>query len=337
MKAYLLKRLLLMIPTLFGIIIVSFIIVKLAPGDPSAQKFGGAGQATAGLDAQKGTEQAEKRFREKYHLDEALHIQFGYFIKRLFTLDLTYFQQEKPIKDDMIDALKITMGMNLVVFTLIYVIAIPLGIFSAANPDSLVDKSSTITLFIFYSLPSFFVAEVLRHWFSDKSGWIWFPTMNLHGADAENLVGFAWFIDMAHHAALPIICMTYGGLAYISRQMRAGMMEVIRQDYIRTARAKGASKSRVILVPALRNSLFPIITLFASLLPFLVGGSVIIETIFQIPGMGKFSIDAVFRREYDVVMATLILSSILTLFGILVSALLYVLVNPQVTFSDEGS
>ena len=227
------------------------------------------------------------------------------------------------------------MGMNLVVFTLIYVIAIPLGIFSAANPDSLVDKSSTITLFIFYSLPSFFVAEVLRHWFSDKSGWIWFPTMNLHGADAENLVGFAWFIDMAHHAALPIICMTYGGLAYISRQMRAGMMEVIRQDYIRTARAKGASKSRVILVHALRNSLFPIITLFASLLPFLVGGSVIIETIFQIPGMGKFSIDAVFRREYDVVMATLILSSVLTLFGILVSDLLYVLVNPQVTFSDE--
>ena len=113
-------------------------------------------------------------------------------------------------------------------------------------------------------------------------------------------------------------------------------MEVIRQDYIRTARAKGASKSRVILVHALRNSLFPIITLFASLLPFLVGGSVIIETIFQIPGMGKFSIDAVFRREYDVVMATLILSSILTLFGILVSDLLYVLVNPQVTFSDEG-
>jgi peptide/nickel transport system permease protein len=114
------------------------------------------------------------------------------------------------------------------------------------------------------------------------------------------------------------------------------MLEVIRQDYIRTAEAKGAGKARVILIHALRNGLFPIITLFASLLPFLIGGSVIIETIFNIPGMGRFAFEGVLRREYDVVMATLTLSAVLTLFGILVSDILYVLVNPQVTFQSRS-
>jgi peptide/nickel transport system permease protein len=143
-------------------------------------------------------------------------------------------------------------------------------------------------------------------------------------------------MDMAWHVVLPICCLTYGGLAYISRQMRAGMLEVIRQDYIRTAKAKGASKRRIILVHALRNSLFPIITLFASLLPFLIGGSVIIEYIFNIPGMGRFAFEGVMRREYDVVMATLTMSAILTLSGILISDILYVIVNPQVTFEEKS-
>ena len=125
--------------------------------------------------------------------------------------------------------------------------------------------------------------------------------------------------------------MTYAGLAYISRQMRAGMLEVIRQDYIRTAEAKGCGKTRVVLVHALRNSLFPIITLLASLLPFLVGGSVIIEFVFNIQGMGLKSYEAILRREYDFVMITLMLSAVLTLVGILISDILYVLVNPRVS------
>ncbi len=138
--------------------------------------------------------------------------------------------------------------------------------------------------------------------------------------------------DYVIHLVLPIACLTYGGLAYISRQMRGGMLEVIRQDYIRTAYAKGASKPRVILIHALRNSLFPIITLLANLLPFLVGGSVIIETIFQIPGMGWLAYQAVTEREYELVMATLLLSAVLTLFGILLSDILYALVDPRVSF-----
>ena len=336
MRTYILKRLLLMIPTLVGILVISFLIIKLAPGDPASQKFGGASQASSGMDAARGTEAAEKRFRERFHFDEPILAQFGYFLKRLASFDLIYFQQEKPIWPDMKDAMKVTICLNLVVFILIYTFAIPLGILSASFPNSVGDRLSTVTLFVLYSLPSFFVAEVLRGYFSDQQGAIWFPIMGLHANDADTLTGMDWYLDLAHHAVLPILCMTYGGLAYISRQMRAGMMEVIRQDYIRTARAKGAGKSRVILIHALRNSLFPIITLFASLLPFLIGGSVIIETIFNIPGMGRFAFEGVMRREYDVVMATLILSSVLTLIGILVSDVLYVIVNPQVSFDDKG-
>lgn len=325
-----------MIPTLIGILVISFWVIKQAPGDPASQKFGGASQANSGMDAARGTEAAEKRFRERFHLDKNIFIQFGYFLKRLVTLDLIYFQQEKPIWPDMWDAIQVTISLNLVVFVLIYLFAIPLGILSASFPHSAGDRISTFSLFVLYSLPSFFVAELLRGYFNDDQKLISFPIMGLHSNYADTLSGFDWFLDLVHHVVLPVICMTYGGLAYISRQMRAGMMEVIRQDYIRTARAKGASKSRVILVHALRNSLFPIITLFASLLPFLIGGSVIIETIFNIPGMGKFAFEGVLRREYDVVMATLILSSVLTLIGILISDVLYVIVNPQVTFDDKG-
>lgn len=335
MVEYLFKRLLIMLPTLCGILVISFLIIKMAPGDPAAQKFGGVGQATGGMDAQKGTEAAEKRFREKYHLDEPVPVQFGYFLKRLVTLDLIYFQQEKAIWPDMVDAMKVTVGMNLIVFFLIYLLAVPIGIYSATYTNSLGDRITTLVLFILYSLPSFWVAEMLRGWFGDRSSAIWFPIKGLHSVDAESLGTWAWFLDLAHHVVLPIACMTYGGVAYISRQMRAGMLEVIQQDYIRTAEAKGASKARVILIHALRNGLFPIITLFASLLPFLIGGSVIIETIFNIPGMGRFAFDGVLRREYDVVMATLMLSAVLTLLGILVADILYVLVNPQVTFENR--
>jgi peptide/nickel transport system permease protein len=233
-------------------------------------------------------------------------------------------------------ALWVTIKINLIAFVLIYLFAVPVGVYSAAFPQSRLDRTLTIALFVLYSLPSFWVAELLRIWFSNKEQAIWFPIMDLHSSGFADMTPWERFCDYLHHITLPVICLTYGGLAYISRQMRAGMLEVIRQDYIRTAQAKGCGKARVILIHALRNGLFPIITLFASLLPFLIGGSVIIEYIFNIPGMGRFAFEGVLRREYDVVMSTLTLSAVMTLLGILISDVLYVLVNPQVTFDDRS-
>jgi peptide/nickel transport system permease protein len=327
--SYLFKRLLLMIPTLFGILVVSFLVIRLAPGDPASQKFGGVGQASGGINAERGTEAAEKRFRERFGFDKPLYIQFGMFLRRLATADMIFFQTEQKIWRELWEALRITILLNLIVFVLIYVAAVPLGIISAAYPHSWTDRVTTLGLFIMYSLPSFWVAEMLRMQFGN-----WLPIMGLKSQNFDQMNSSQQILDYLRHIALPVLCMTYGGLAYVSRQMRAGMLEVIRQDYIRTAEAKGAGKARVILVHALRNSLFPIITLFASLLPFLVGGSVIIEVVFNIHGMGLLSYEGVLRREYDLVMTTLMLSAVLTLIGILVSDILYVVVNPRVSFED---
>ena len=342
MATYLIKRLLLMIPTLFGILLVSFLVIRLAPGDPAAEKFGGAGQAAAGVNAERGTEAAEKRFRERHGFDKPLPAQFVLFLNRLARGDMIFFQTEQRIWTELWQALKITMLMNLIVFTLIYVAAVPLGIMSAAYPRSTFDRISTMVLFVLYSLPSFWVAELLRELFMQKWLWSYFgfessplPILGLKSQNFDSMTSFEQFVDYGKHLVLPVLCLTYGGLAYVSRQMRAGMLEVIRQDYIRTAEAKGCGKGRVILVHALRNSLFPIITLLASLLPFLVGGSVIIEVIFNIHGMGRLSYEGVLRREYDLVMTTLMLSAILTLVGILVSDILYVVVNPRVSFDDK--
>ena len=330
-----------MIPTLFGILVVSFLVIRLAPGDPAAEKFGGAGQAASGVNASRGTEAAEKRFRQRHGFDKPLPTQFAMYLNRLVHGDMIFFQSEQPIWKELWAALKITMLLNLIVFTLIYVAAVPLGIISAAYPRSTFDRFSTMALFIMYSLPSFWVAELLRQ--LAMQNWLWsslgfqsrWPIMGLKSQNFDSLTSFEQLCDYAQHIVLPVLCLTYGGLAYVSRQMRAGMLEVIRQDYIRTAEAKGCSKARVILVHALRNSLFPIITLLASLLPFLVGGSVIIEVIFNIHGMGLLSYEGVLRREYDLVMTTLMLSAVLTLIGILVSDVLYVIVNPRVSFEDK--
>ena len=324
-----------MIPTLFGIIVLSFFVIKLAPGDPSTQKSGGAAQATAGVNAQRGTEAAITQFRQRYHFDRPMYVQFGYFLKRLVTLDLKFFVPEGSIWPDLGPALLVTVTLNAIVFFLTYLIAVPLGIASAAFPRSAGAHAATIGLFLLYSLPSFWVAELLLLWFTDKSDWVWFPVLGLHSEGYEDLSRWDATKDYLHHIVLPVFCLTYGGLAYLSRQMRAGMLEVIGQDYIRTAEAKGASKARVILVHALRNGLFPIITLFATLLPYLIGGSVIIEIIFNIPGMGQFAYNNVLLREYDAVMATLILSAVLTLAGILISDILYVVVNPQVSLEGR--
>lgn len=329
MTSYLLKRLLLMIPTLFGILVVSFLVIRLAPGKPGAEKFGGSGQASAGVNADRGTEAAEARFYKRHGFDKPLPVQFGLFLNRVVHGDMIFFQTEQPIWRELWEAMRVTILLNMIVFVLIYVAAVPLGIFSAAYPNSALDRTTTLGLFIMYSLPSFWVAEMLRMQFSD-----WLPIMGLKSQNFDQMTSWQQFIDYLRHIVLPVICMTYGGLAYVSRQMRAGMLEVIRQDYIRTAEAKGAGKARVILVHALRNSLFPIITLFASLLPFLVGGSVIIEVVFNIHGMGLLSYEGVLRREYDLVMTTLMLSAVLTLIGILISDILYVVVNPRVTFEE---
>jgi peptide/nickel transport system permease protein len=228
------------------------------------------------------------------------------------------------------------LSLSVLSLILAYVIAIPLGIFSAVKKGTKADKVVTVALFMLYSLPSFFVATLVLIFFSQGSDtqWLrWFPTGGFQSRDFPDLTVVGKVKDVGWHLVLPLVCLTYGSLAALSRYMRSGLLEVLQADYVRTARAKGLPESSVIGKHALRNGLLPILTLLAGLLPAVLGGSVIIEYIFGIPGMGLWTIDAIYQRDYNVIMAVELLSTVLVLLGILLTDLSYALVDPRIRYS----
>jgi peptide/nickel transport system permease protein len=258
--------------------------------------------------------------------------QFGnWFRGLLLGFDFgTSYTFNKDVLELIKERLPVTLWLNFFSIFLTYVIAIPLGIYSAARPRTLIDRITTLVLFILYSLPSFWVGSILILLLTGPPGVNWFPSHGMSSMDSENLSAWQWFKDVMWHLALPTVCLTYGGIAAISRYMRAGMLETIRQDYIRTARAKGLSESVVIFKHALRNSLIPILTLLAYLLPSMFGGSIIIESIFSIDGLGKLMFDAIIKRDYPVIMSEVVISGFLTLFGILLADISYRIVDPRI-------
>jgi len=218
-----------------------------------------------------------------------------------------------------------------------YIIAIPIGIYSAVRQYSFWDRFSTFILFVLYSLPSFWIATMAIVFLANVEYLKIFPTSGLYtlGSDNWSFLDRTW--DRIWHLILPIACYTYGSFAFLSRQMRGSMLEVIRQDYIRTARAKGLKEKTVVLKHALRNSLIPIITLFGNVFPLLVGGSVIIETIFSIPGLGQLAFQALVARDYPLIMAELVIAACLTLVGLLVVDILYAFVDPRIAFTKKSA
>jgi len=248
----------------------------------------------------------------------------------LLCLDLGDEMQKKlPVASELWKRLKVTVPLSLISVILSYLIALPMGIYSVRRQGTKADAFSTLLLFILYSIPTFWAGLMLIQVFGG-AGLDWLPVIGLHDKDAAEFTPTEYFIDLVKHSILPIVTMTYVTLAYLSRQMRSGMLEVIRQDYIRTARAKGVSERVVIYKHALRNSLIPVITLFATVLPILVGGSIIVEKVFDIPGMGKYAFEGLLRRDFYIVMATTIFVGIMTQFGILLSDLTYSLVDPRI-------
>ena len=187
----------------------------------------------------------------------------------------------------------------------------------------------TVGLFVLYSIPTFWAGLMLVLIFG-ANGIDLLPVIGLYDKDFDDFSTLGKFWDVAKHSILPIATLTYGSLAYLSRQMRAGMLDVIRQDYIRTAKAKGLSDDRVVYKHALRNSMIPVLTLLASILPILIGGSVIVEQVFDIPGMGKYAFQGLLRRDFNIVMATTLFVGIMTQFGILLSDIAYSLVDPRI-------
>ena len=330
MTAYLIKRLLQIIPTLLGITFITFVIIQLAPGNPAMLKLQmGKGQAELGEKAI--SEQIIKQTKELYGLDKPLPVQYLLWVKRIFTLDFGFsFKDHRNVWEKISERLPITIQLNLISIFLVYLIAIPCGIYSSTHTGSLTDKILTVGFFFLYSLPSFWVAVLLIMLFGGGDFWDVFPVYGISSIGSETMRLMPWLLDRMWHLVLPVVCLTYGGLAYLSRLTRASMLEVIREDYVRTARAKGLSERVVIFKHAFRNALLPLITLFAFLLPSMFGGSVIIESIFSVPGMGQLGFEAVLSRDYPVIMAITAISAFLTLIGLLISDILYAALDPRI-------
>lgn len=334
MVSYLLKRLFLLVPTLFGITLITFLVIQLAPGDPASLK------AQSGTDALKSDQMVEEvvaETRKIYGLDQPVHVQYWSWLKRLAKFDFgESYRDHRPVISKIADALPITLTLNIITILLVYLISVPIGAYSALKPKGFSDRVSALVLFILYSLPNFWVAMMLIVALGGGDYLNLFPIVGFHSDNASTLSWMGWLGNVAWHLVLPVICLTYGSLAFLARFSRSSMLEVIRQDYIRTARAKGLPEKKVIWKHAIRNALIPLVTLMGTLLPSLLAGSVIVEQIFAIPGMGRLGFESVLSRDYPVIMAIAFISALLTLVSVLISDIIYVVVDPRITFKRRA-
>lgn len=326
MAVYLVKRIFMILPMLLGITIITFIVIHLAPGSPT--------DAITELNP-RASPQARENLRRIYGLDKPLPVQYIDWVRRLSVMDLgTSFTDGRPVLKKILERLPITILISGLSLLLIIVAAVPIGIISATRQYSLFDKTTTIIVFVGFAMPTFWLALLLIIFFGVYLGWL--PVSGLQSMHADQLPFWQLFWDRVRHLVLPIFVSSFGGLAAYSRYMRSSMLEVIRQDYIRTARAKGLPEKSVIYKHALRNAMMSTITILGLAIPGLIGGSAIFEQIFAIPGMGKLFLDATWARDYPVIMGVLVFGAFLTLLGNLIADICYAVVDPRIRVEETG-
>lgn len=360
MWQYILKRTLLFLPTLFIITVISFGVSRLAPGDPAAAKVGqGAEGGMSGRSSL--NEKTIEMIRKQWHLDKPIWQQYCIWTGGLLAFDMQNvftdqgtnwsamkftgrpdfgrsFQDNRPVFDKMLERVPVTLLMNILAIFIAYAVAVPLGIYSATHSGTLTDRVSTFVLFALYSLPVFWIGTLAVTFLANPEFLSIFPSGGLRSPGfTSNWSIWKRFSDYAWHLALPMFVYVYADFAFISRQMRSSMLEVIRMDFIRTARAKGLGERAVVFRHAFRNALIPLITIVAALIPNLIGGSVIIESIFSIPGMGELSYRALIARDYPMIMAVFTISAVLTLIGMLLADLLYSVADPRISYGKKAA
>ena len=321
MLAYLLKRFFMLLPLFIGITLITFVVIHLAPGEPVEMQTALSPKASA---------KSRERLREYYGLDKPLHVQYLSWLGRLSRLDFgrSFSPDGRPVIDKIKERIPVTLSINFIALLLEFGLAIPIGIIAATNRNSLIDKGITLFVFIGFAVPTFWLSLLMMYIFGVKLGML--PISGLHSLGGDRLTGIAWLLDTAKHLILPLGVATFGALAGLSRYTRATMLEVLGQDYITTARGKGLPERLVIYRHALRNALLPVITILGFSLPGLIGGSVIFETIFAIPGMGQLFYQGVMSRDYPLVMGILVIGALLTLIGNLLADLLYAVADPRI-------
>ncbi len=327
MIAFLVRRLLAAVPLVLGIATIVFFLLSLAPGD-----------AASFFVSPNITPEVLEQMRRNMGLDQPVHIRYLRWMGSMLRGDFgVSFSRNQPVLDIVIEILPNTLLLSLCAVVLAFSAGILVGVFQAVRQNRFADSSLSVLGLFFYSMPSFWLALMLILVFSlgarNVWGWpLWFPASGMTSVDYAFMTPLEQLRDRIMHLVLPSVSLALVLAAGIARYMRGSMLEVIRQDYIRTARSKGLSEVSVIFKHALRNGLIPVITLFGLYLPFLFSGAVLIETVFAWPGMGRLVVDAIFQRDYPVVMAGTFIFAVMVVAGNLIADILYALVDPRIRY-----
>ncbi|HEY7116863.1 MAG TPA: ABC transporter permease [Tepidisphaeraceae bacterium] len=383
MLNYIIRRILLMIPTVLGITLLVFLVMAMAPG----------GVAGALLSAQGNMRPEERRLRmeylnRRYGLDKPIMVQYGRWLNRVSPIGFrTYtdddpkvrdaaararqagegvkpsvrageldfrhptikwpdlgdsFLRNRPVIEIVKEALPITLLLNLTTIPIAYAIAVTAGIYAARHRGKLFDVTSGTVFLGLWSIPTIWAGVMMIGFLANKDYLGAFPTGGLHDTAAENMAFLphivaghfqrGWLLDSLWHLALPVACLTYGEFAFLSKLMRSSMLENLSADFARTARAKGLSENAVLFRHVLSNSILPLITMAAATVPTLLGGSVVVEQIFSINGMGRLMIEAIFQREQEIVLSVTLVVSIVTVVSLLIADICYALADPRITY-----
>ncbi|MFH1542385.1 MAG: ABC transporter permease [bacterium] len=320
MRKFILRRLFQLIPLLIGVSLLSFFVMHLAPGDPTAL-FTDPNINPADL----------ARIRANWGLDKPVIVQYFYWLKNAAVGNFgNSYTTGQPVINEIMQRLPNTLLLMVASYFLTLIITIPLGVISAVKKGSVFDNTVTILSFAGMATPSFWLGLMLMLLFSVNLGWL--PAVGMHDPLLRETGRLANALDVGKHMILPLLTMTLLSLAGITRYQRAAMLEVLNQDYIRTARAKGLSERVVIFKHALRNALIPTVTILGLSLPGLFGGAFIIETIFAWPGMGRLGVMAIFQRNYPLIMGIVVMSAVLIMLGNLLADICYALVDPRIRY-----
>jgi microcin C transport system permease protein len=341
MMSYFIRRFLLIIPTFIGITLITFLILQVVPGGPLEMElmklrgFGQGGEANTsfGSGAINIPESALKELKEFYGFDKPILVRYfdwlGNTLK--FNFGKSYMYAE-PVWDIIASRFKISIYFGLISFILMYLICVPLGVFKAVKNGSKFDFISSFIVFLGYSTPGWAFGALMLIIFGGGSFWNVFPLGGFRSEDFESMNFFQQVFDQLHHTILPVIAFVIGNFAMLTILTKNSVIENLSQDYIKTAFAKGLPEKRVIFVHALRNSLIPISTGIGSFLGLILAGSILIEKVFNIQGMGLLAYNSIINRDYPVTMGILVISSVLMLFGNILSDMIYAWADPRIRF-----
>jgi microcin C transport system permease protein len=343
MLKYFIRRLLILVPTLLGVTVVVFAIINLAPGSPIEQKlqqirFGG-GDTTASSSSSRGgamgvSNEMMEALKRQYGFDKPMHERYLIWLKNIVTLNFgDSFTYDEPVIDVIVSKFPVSLQFGIISLLLSYLVSIPLGIFKAIKHGGFFDVTSSIVLFVLYSIPSFMLAILLIVLFSGGSFLEIFPVGGLYSEAYDEFTNWEKFLDRVHHFTLPLICYTIGSFTSLTVLMKNSLIEEIKKDYIRTARAKGLDEMTIYMKHALKNALIPIVTGLGGFLSVFFAGSLLLETIFQLDGIGLLSYNSILSRDYNVIMGLVFIQSALFLFGNVLSDFAYILVDPRIDFT----